>query len=372
MRTVACLLSLTCLVFILWEAFETIVLPRTVSRSLRMTRLLYRYGWRIWKRIAERIGDPGRRETFLGYFGPMSLPMLMAIWAVGLIVAFGTLQWAMGMPLADSYHSQSYSSHVYMSGTTFFTLGYGDVTPVSRLGRACAVAESGVGLGFFALVIGYLPVLYQVFSRREITISLLDARAGTPPAAVELLRRYQVNEDVGALDALLKEWEHWSAELLESQLSYAVLAYYRSQHDRASWLSTLTLIMDTCALLIVGVDGIKATQARLTFAMARHAAVDISLVFNTKPSNPEQDRLPAEQLAEARRILAEAGAPLRDGPDADAKLQKIRALYEPYVHALGDTMLYPLPNWIAEPGALDNWQTSSWDHNMAGDRNHFG
>ncbi|MCW3060841.1 MAG: hypothetical protein JWQ02_2662 [Capsulimonas sp.] len=371
MRTVACVLSLVCLAYILWEAFETIVLPRTVSRNLRMTRLLYRYGWDFWAFTAKRIRDAGRRETFLGYFGPISLPILMAIWAFGLILSFGTLQWALGVPMNDAEHSQSYRTHLYMSGTTFFTLGYGDVTPSSPNGRLSAVIESGVGLGFFALVIGYLPVLYQVFSKREITISLLDARAGTPPAAAELLRRYQVNDNVAALDALLKEWEHWSAELLESQLSYPVLAYYRSQHDRVSWLSTLTLIMDTCSLLIVGVDGVKPTQARLTFAMARHAAVDISLVFNKAPSDPPEDRLPPERLREVRQILANAGAPLRDGEDADKKLQKLRSLYEPYVHALGKNFFYSLPHWMAEPDAKDNWQTSAWDDDAPDTRGHF-
>ena len=45
------------------------------------------------------------------------------------------------------------------------------------------MAEAGIGLGLLAIVIGYLPIIYQAFSRRETSIVLLDARAGSPPTA---------------------------------------------------------------------------------------------------------------------------------------------------------------------------------------------
>src|SRR5207249_10659172 len=155
------------------------------------------------------------------------------------------------------------------------TLGYGDVVPTGAWGRSLAVAEAGIGFGFLAVVISYLPVLYQAFSRREITISLLDARAGSPPSAGELLRRLAHARSLAGVGPLLVEWERWSAELLESHLSFPVLSYYRSQHDNQSWVAALTTILDTSALLIAGVDGPDGHQARLTFAMARHAAVDL-------------------------------------------------------------------------------------------------
>lgn len=88
-------------------------------------------------------------------------------------------------PTADGH----FTTYLYFSGTTFFTLGYGDLVPTGAMGRVLSVAEAGIGFGFLAVVISYLPVLYQAFSRREIIISLLDARAGSPPSAGELLRR---------------------------------------------------------------------------------------------------------------------------------------------------------------------------------------
>ena len=138
------------------------------------------------------------------------------------------------------------------SGTTFFTLGYGDLVPTGTWGRALSVAEAGIGFGFLAVMISYLPVLYQAFSRREVTISMLDARAGSPPTAGEFLRRIgeapcpAARRFVGR--TLLTDWERWAAEVLESHLSYPVLSYYRSQHDNQSWLATLTMILDTSSL----------------------------------------------------------------------------------------------------------------------------
>src|SRR5439155_8729231 len=140
-----------------------------------------------------------------------------------------------------------------------------------------------------AIVIGYLPVLFQAFSRREVMIALLDARAGSPPSAAQFLLRLGASRNIGAVDPFLAEWERWAAELLESNLSFPLLSYYRSQHDNQSWLAALTAILDSCAILIVGIKGHNPYQAQLTFAMARHAAVDLALVLRTPPSNPESN-----------------------------------------------------------------------------------
>jgi hypothetical protein len=223
------------------------------------------------------------------------------------------------------------------------------------------VVEAGTGFGFLAIVIGYLPVLYQSFSRREVSISMLDARAGTPPTAVELLRRHAKHESLDRLTELLQDWERWAADLLESHLSYPVLCYYRSQHDNQSWLASLTCVLDTCALVMVGIDGPHEWQARLTFAMARHAVVDISQIFNTRPVAFDRERMNGEDLASLRASLARSGLPLRAGADADDKLRSLRRLYEPYVNGLACHLLIPLPPWLPADARADNWQTSAYE-----------
>ena len=272
---------------VLWEGFETIVLPRRVTRRFRLTRFFYRRTWRPWAATVRSIVPPRRQETWLSYFGPISLLLLLSVWAGGLITGFALLHWANGSAVVTHDGSAGFLTDLYLSGTTFFTLGLGDVVPRTTFARLLTVVESGMGFGFLALVIGYLPALNQSFARREVSISLLDARAGSPPTASEMLRRHGHERGMEALRQLLHEWERWSAEFLEGHLSYPVLAYFRSQHDNQSWLAALTAILDTCALVMAGVEGACERQAELTFAMARHAVVDLSLVFRTRPQEPK-------------------------------------------------------------------------------------
>jgi hypothetical protein len=363
MHIFAGILGSALLVIILGDAFETIILPRRVTRKFRLTRLFYRYTWLPWRKLCQGIRQRKRREAFLSFFGPVSLLMLFALWALLLILAFAILQWAFGSGLVGpSGQPANFSTDLYASASTFPTLGLGDVHPITTAAKFLMVWEAAAGFGFLAVIIGYLPVIYQAFSRREAAISLLDARAGSPPAAVEMLRRYAEGRSLVDLPVLLHQWDHWAAELLESHVSYPVLTLFRSQHANESWVGALTVIMDTCALLIVGVEGASARQAQLTFAMARHAAVDLAQVLSTPPVLPPADRLPPHELERARRLLAHYGAPLRDGPLAEAQLRELRRMYEPYVHALASYLVLDLPPWFAREGAPDNWQTSAWEH----------
>lgn len=362
-HTLAMVGAVALILTILWDIFETIVLPRRVNRLLRVTALVYRFTWTPWAAIARTISTEGqrRRETFLSLYGPLALIFLLFVWASGLIVGFAAVQWSLGSRLDAPGGAPTFFTDLYMSGTTFFTLGLGDVIPLGAAARTVTVIEAGCGFGVLALVIGYLPVLYQAFSRREVAISQLDARAGSPPSAVEMLRRHIHDYGPQALNDQLRAWETWAAELMESQLSYPSLGYFRSQHEHQSWLAGLTTILDTCALIITGVDDIPPYQARLTFAMARHAAVDLSQVAYTKPDMHCHVRLPAEDVATLREMLTEAGAPLREGAEADARLNELRLLYEPYVYALSHRLLMPLPPWLPGEHALDAWRASPWE-----------
>ncbi len=346
---------------VLWEGFETIVLPRRVTRRFRLTRFFYRRAWRFWARMLGSLIPAQQQENWLSVFGPLSLLCLLSIWAMGLVTGFALLQWACGAVVMTRDGGAGFITSFYLSGTTFFTLGLGDVVPLSATGRFLVVVESGMGFAFLALVIGYLPALNQTFARREVSISLLDARAGSPPTALEMLRRHGHERGMEALRQLLHEWERWSAELLEGHLSYPVLAYFRSQHDNQSWLAALTAILDTCALVMAGVEGACERQAELTFAMARHAVVDLSLVFRTKPREPKPVRLPPEKLVELRLLLAESGLKLREGEEVEQKLTELRWLYEPFIQALATYFRVTIPPWIAEESREDNWRTTIWE-----------
>ena len=355
------------IVAVLWEAFETVVLPRRVTRHFRFTRLFYRATWKPWAALVGRVQPVKRRESYLSYYGPLSLLGLLGIWAVLQVIGFALVHWAAGssMNVATPGLRAGFWTDLYVSGTTFFTLGLGDVTPLSPLARFITVVESGMGFAFLALVIGYLPTIYQAFSRREVNITLLDARAGSPPSAVELLRRHSSDHGHQGLHELLRDWERWSAELLESHLSYPVLCYFRSQHDNQNWLGALTTLLDTCALIIVGIEGMPRRQAQLTFAVARHAVVDLAQIFRTAPV-AGQERLDAGQMTELRAALWEAGWKLENGSAAEHRLNELRTMYTPYVRALSQYLRFPLPGWFPPERHRDNWQTSAWGRISAG------
>src|SRR5882762_10257899 len=338
----------------LWDAFEVIILPRSVTRRLRFARFFYRFTWWLRSSVAQWIRDHKRRETYLSTFGPLSLLLLLSVWATGLVAGFAMLQWGLQDRLNVAQKAASFGTHLYLSGTTFFTLGLGDVIPLGRVGKSLVVVEAGLGFAFLGGVISYLPVIYQAFSRREVNISLLDARAGSPPSAGELLRRN--GEDMVWLDRLLYDWERWSAELLDSHLSYPFLVYFRSHHTNQSWLAALTAILDACALVIAGVNKGPTRQAQLTFAMARHAVVDLAQYFIPSPKVVASDRLPPSSFAVLRNMLAEAGVTLQEGAATELKLLELRRMYEPHVQALSEYLLIPLPPWFRVNVMPDNWQ----------------
>src|SRR5271170_7234240 len=296
---------------ILMDAFETVVLPRRIKRTFfRISSRFYRKTWRLWTRVGLHIKSANRREGFLAYYGPLSVFPLLGFWALGLILGFACVQYGLGEHASLGSEKITFGKLVYLSGETFFTLGYGDITPNNSAARALAVMEAGLGFAFLGVVIGYLPVIYNSFASREIEISLLDARAGSPPTAAEFLGRLGCCPEQTVLDQIFRDWEHWCADLLSSHISYPVLVFFRSQHPNQSWLSALTVMLDVTSLVITGVHGIHPEQAKLTFAMARHAAVDLAQGVNAQYSPHDADRLTSDELARLKTDLARHGVRL--------------------------------------------------------------
>jgi hypothetical protein len=357
MRTAAIVLSLFFLVLVLWDIFETIVLPRRVTRKFRLARIFYLSTWRPWKAVGKRIPDEERREDFLSIYGPLTMLSLLALWAFLLIFTFALLHWGLDTTVATPGNPRNFSNYLYVSGISLFSLGIGDM-PLNRLGNTIMIAEAGTGFGVLALVVSYLPVLFQAFSKREVNISLLDARAGSPPSATEILSRY--SEQLDKLEILLERWEDWAAELLESHLTLPILCLYRSQHENQSWIASLTTILDTSSLLMAVVDAGPKWQAQFTFAMARHALADLAHVFNAAPRPPSPSRLSSADFKLLCADLREYGIPIIESDTAETDLKRLRELYEPYSNTLTNLLLVELPPWTTPPNEVDNWRTSAW------------
>lgn len=367
MQVIEALVGLCLLLVVLVDAFETVILPRSVARPVRLSRFLVDGAWRFWRSIGSGIRATQARETWLGAFGPLSLVGLIVSWAILMIVGFAFVQEGLATPLVGM-SSPTFGERMYLSATTFFTVGFGDITAKTALGRTISVIEGGTGLGFLAVVISYLPVLYQSFSRREATILLLDSRAGSPPDAGELLLR--AGDDQEGLADLFKELERWSAGSLESFLSYPILAYYRSQHDKLTWLATLATALDACALISLAEPGSVSkplrSQAAHTYAIARHLIVDLAYIIGAAPVHSPRGDLEQDLIASLGERLSTAESFLRLSGDVEGRFAAVREEYEPYLAGLSRHLLVPLPPIGHVAHQPDSWQTTAWDM-----RDHF-
>ena len=364
MHSVIFLFGCLLILGVVLDAFQTVILPRRPKGRFRITRLFFLLTWYPWRAVGDRVNRKARDQVF-SIYGPFSLLLLLVVWATLLTFGFGLIYFAMGTPFSDALNQthglwSNLRTDLYVSGTTLFTLGLGDVVPLKPLARLMLVLESGIGLGFVALVIGYVPVLYQAFSRREVNVAMLDGRAGSPPTAAELLRRHGHKGGDITLIALLAEWERWSAELLESHVSYPLLCYYRSQHDNQSWLSALVCILDACALLITTMEGEPVRQAQLTFAMARHALIDLGHIFSigadTGDAGKMPERLPIAEFTKLCDTLGEMHMRLCGDPASHTKLTAIRALYEPHAYAICTFLRLDMPLWAADQKKDNLWK----------------
>ena len=206
MHEMAIIAGITLILMALVDSFETIIQPRRVVHRFRYARLYYRQTWRIWRVGAHLARARRLREEFLSVYGPLSVLGLFATWVFWLFLGFAVLDWGSHTPLAGNVHGSFSGLLLYMSGTTFFTLGLGDVTPTGGFrSEPLAVIESGMGFGFLAAIIRYLPILYEAFSTREVVISRMDARAGSPPTAGELLFRLARAHRIDKVDDLMAD-----------------------------------------------------------------------------------------------------------------------------------------------------------------------
>lgn len=339
------LLGLVIYLTVLWDGFQVIVLPRSVGGELRLSHPFFRFTWVGYRVLARAVPRPWR-DTLLACYGPGSLIVLIGLWALALVVSFALMHWGIGSALNAPERLVDFTTDLYFSGTTFFTLGLGDVTPRTGFARFLTVVEVGTGFAFLAGVIGYLPVLYQAFASREIMVALLAARAGSPPSAVAFLQRFGLAGHASAAGDRLLEGEHWTAQLLGSLLSHAVLGFYRSQHRHHSWVGALTIILDTAALAVVGVQGVPVRAGHLAFDMGCHCAAELCQLYSLTPLPPSPDRLPPAAFVQLRALLAQAGVPLDASDSAEQRLAALRRRYEPYLNALSGYLLMPLPSWL--------------------------
>jgi hypothetical protein len=336
----------------------TFLLPRRVKRDPRIARQFFWVFWRPWRALGRRLPERSR-DTMLGLFAPLGFVGVLALWVAGLILGFGLLLWAVHAE-TEAGAAASLGDTVYYSAATFFTASHSVLLDRGTVERVLTITETAAGFAVLFVVIGYLPALYQAFSRREIHVSQLDARAGSPPSVGGLLLREEPGSAWEDLHTYLAEWEEWAAELMETHLAYPVLAYFRSQHVNQSWLSALTAVLDTCAFTLAAAP-VTVRPAELTFAIGRHALADLAYTFRATPAVPDRptDRLSEAELDRLWEIAEEHGLALAEPGPARERLDELRGMYEPYAEALARSLELPLPAWLGEE-TVENWRLSTW------------
>jgi hypothetical protein len=331
---------------VLWDGFATIILPRTVRPMRRLSGRFYRWSWRLWAAAGRRIRDPQSRLSFVAVYGPISIVLLLVLWAGLMIVAFALIYHSLGPRFQAASGAVGFGTLLYTSASTFLTLGLGDVTSSDLIVRLFILLEAGTGYIFLALIITYMPVLDQAYGVREVGNLLIHSRVGHPPSAIKLLHRYSGTDRSEILRGELREAERWMAEILQSHLSHPVLSFYRAQHWGQSWLVSLTTVLDVCALLIAGGDGLLTAQARVTYRMGIRLLKDLTDALNLKVDPRCRVRLSTADLPALLAALKGSDLPLSLGPGAAIQLLRLVRRYDVYLAALSELLVIPLPSWI--------------------------
>ncbi len=362
MHLVVGLISLVALAFLLAEFFIVFLLPRRVRRDPAIARAILRTLWIPWRAGASLLRRDAA-DTMLGIFGPFGLVAILALLSCGTILAYAGLQWAVSTRLGGT-HPADFGSDLYFSAGAFVS-ATNPMTPTGGAGKTLQIFEAANGLGFLAIAIGYLPALFQAFSRRETAVARLDPRAGSPPSPGRLLERAGERGGWSELDEYLIEWETWTAELMETHLSYPILGYFRSQHVNQNWLAALTTIVDASAYALAYGPRGSTEGAELTFRIGSHALGDLAYTLSTRrverdPEPRSRDRLPPEDLAELRGRLEGSGLHSEADDEVCAeRLTELRAKYEPFAIAISRHLALDLPDWLPRGEVREEWQATA-------------
>ena len=359
LKNLSCALGLLIWIGVIWDSFATMVLPRTVAPMRRLSGRFYHGSWRLWASIGRRIQTPDLRLSFFSVFGPLSVMLLLILWGFLIVFAFALIYFGLGSQFHANLGSLDFGSLLYMSGSTFLTLGLGDIISPHPLDRFIMIVEAATGFIFLGLVITYMPLLDQAYSVREVGNLLLHSRAGNPPSAIQLLHRFSDSRHSEILRGGLRENERWMAEILQSHLSHPVLTFYRAQRYGESWLVSLTISLDVCSILIVGTEGIIREQARLTFRMGLRLLADLAKALALKLEPPDRPRLVEADIPAIRSAIAESGFPLKFGPAEEIELISLNDRYDIYVQNLSAWLIILLPEW--KPPQISTEELKSWE-----------
>ncbi len=296
------------LVLVIWvqlTAILTFVVPRAQRASLSAAIfLLIRIPFDMWVRRF-----PDSADGVLALYAPFALVALPIVWAFLVGVGFALQFFALGIG--------SWSEAFVTSGSSLLTLGF--ARPQGAAAMALTFCEALMGLGIVALVIGYLPTIYGAFARREVLVGSLEAPAGVPPSAVEMLVRHELIGLTHRYERIWSEWQQWFADVEESHSSQMSLPFFRSPQPGLSWVTAAGCVLDAASLLNAVVDRPATPDSRLLirqgFLTMRRIAGNYQLPFPADPQQGDPISITREEFDAALGELEAAGVPLKADRD---------------------------------------------------------
>lgn len=320
------------------DAVGTLVVTLGRSARWRPARIWYAGTWRATRTFASRLPfDVG--ETVLGVYPALSLLGLLMLWLAGLMLGWALLYWGIEFRIAGSI---DFGTTIYYSGTSLLTPAFGTAHGAAQ--RTLTLLETLTGLGTIALLISYLPALYSSYSKREARLLTLDDPLGSRITPVRVIAVHSGNGELDLLYRFFAEWEMWTAEVLESHVSYPMLALFRSQHQGQSWITALGVVTDAAALACACVEGAEQREPYFAYRRGRRAVMEIADRLHVPATKPKDWLTPAN-FDIAWDILTGLGLPLKKRAAAWEQLQLLRNSYGNRLQELMDFLLAPQGFW---------------------------
>jgi Ion channel len=337
---VALIFGLLLLALTLWDVFQTVVVPRPTPGRFRIARYAVRGSWDVLRVLARRRSSATRDQLF-GLFGPFSAVLLLVVWIVTLVFAYGLILFAVRDQMEPV--PTNFATTVYFAATSLLTLGFGEIVAVGGVARFVVLLAAATGLGVVALVVTFLFSIYGSYQTRELEVIRLQATAGAPPSAVKLLEAFATLQFKERLPAFFVVWQRWAAEVLDSHVAYPVLTYFRSSHDNLSWISALGTVLDAATLVLTTIRDVPRGDAELLRRIGSHLVEDISnLGFHSgKPALLSRE---AFELAYAR--LQAVGYDLEPIAEAWPRFQAARSNYDARLETMADYWEVESQSWL--------------------------
>jgi hypothetical protein len=327
------------------SAIKTVVLPRaTASRITRSVFLILRGIFRLVARPRMRFR---RRDRILGAYAPVGLIVTLVTWLALVLAGFTLIFWAI--------EQRGWLSALELSGSSLLTLGFSRPEHVAT--TILIFVEAAIGLFLLALLITYLPTIYAAYSRREVGITALEVRAGSPPSAREMIWRYRRLERLSEIHEVWVEWERWFVDVEETHTSHPSLVFFRSSRPEDSWITSAGAVLDAASIVLSSVDVPRDVKAefciRAGYLCLRAVADFFEIDHDPEPQPNDPITIVRGEWEEVLADLEFAGVPMK--PDREQAWRDFigwRVNYDRVLVSLAALVEAPIAAWSSDRGIL--------------------